>query len=98
MMDWISVCSIVHIIHVELATDLTTDGFLNGLKLFIFRRDKPSSIFSDNGLNFVGVKNNFCEPFKLLFQTPNTMTLWLFYTMKCIQFSLRLSLAYIFSL
>lgn len=51
----------VRAIHLELAVDLTTEGFLNALKRFVARRGKPLTISSDNGSNFVGANNQFQE-------------------------------------
>ncbi|XP_049887043.1 uncharacterized protein LOC126381635 isoform X1 [Pectinophora gossypiella] len=48
----IFVCFITKAIHVELCTDLTTDCFLNALKRFISRRNKPSIIYCDNASTF----------------------------------------------
>jgi len=43
-------------IHLELATDLSTETFLAALRRFISRRSKCTHIFSDNGRNLVGAK------------------------------------------
>lgn len=51
------VCLVTRAIHLELASDLTTNAFLNALKRFIARRGKPSNIYSDNGTNFTGANN-----------------------------------------
>lgn len=53
----IFVCFCTRAIHIELVNDLTTESFINALKRFISRRGKPSEIFSDNGTNFVGARN-----------------------------------------
>ncbi|XP_018301268.1 uncharacterized protein [Mycetomoellerius zeteki] len=42
----------VKAVHLEIAFDLTTEGFLNTLKRFIARRGKLSNIFSDNATTF----------------------------------------------
>ena len=44
----------VKAIHLELVSDLTTEVFLAALCHFIARRGKLSTVWSDNGSNFVG--------------------------------------------
>ena len=41
---------------IKVASDLSTDFFINVLRRFIARRGQPDEIFSDNGTNFVGAK------------------------------------------
>jgi hypothetical protein len=41
-------------IHLELASNLSTDAMIVALRNFIFRRGQVSDIYSDNGTNFVG--------------------------------------------
>ncbi|XP_076661047.1 uncharacterized protein LOC143364788, partial [Halictus rubicundus] len=55
------VCFATKAIHLELATDLTTESCLGALKRFIARRGKPCHIYSDNGTNFVGAKNEIVQ-------------------------------------
>lgn len=55
------ICMAIKAGHLEVVTDLTTPGFLAALKRFIARRGKPTTINSDNGLNFVGANNELKE-------------------------------------
>ncbi|OXA55097.1 hypothetical protein Fcan01_10291 [Folsomia candida] len=47
-------CAIYRCIHLELVDSLSTEAFLLALSRFISRRGRPSTIYSDNGTNFVG--------------------------------------------
>ncbi|XP_044574130.1 uncharacterized protein LOC123258330 [Drosophila ananassae] len=60
------VCLATSVLHLELATDLTTDTFLAALRRFICRRGKCSQMYSDNGRNFVGAKRALNEMQTLL--------------------------------
>ncbi|XP_076235101.1 uncharacterized protein LOC143179673 [Calliopsis andreniformis] len=62
----IFVCFVTKAIHIELATDLSTEAFLNCLYRFIARRGRIRCIYSDNGINFVGAKHELNEISKLL--------------------------------
>ncbi|XP_049879876.1 uncharacterized protein LOC126376494 [Pectinophora gossypiella] len=53
----IFVCFTTKAIHIELASDMTTETFLACLRRFIFRRNKPSKIYCDNGSYFRGANN-----------------------------------------
>ncbi|XP_052855783.1 uncharacterized protein LOC128264383 [Drosophila gunungcola] len=55
------VCLVKSAIHLELATDLSTDTFIACLRRFMSLRGKCSQIFSDNGTNFVGAKRALDE-------------------------------------
>ncbi|KYN27942.1 hypothetical protein ALC57_02653 [Trachymyrmex cornetzi] len=50
----IFVCLATKAVHVEMAFDLSAEGFIHVLRRFIGRRGKPSDIYSDNATNFVG--------------------------------------------
>ncbi|XP_075155635.1 uncharacterized protein LOC142228991 [Haematobia irritans] len=66
------VCLVTSAIHLELATDLSTDCFIAALKRFISRRGKCKKIFSDNGRNFLGASRELNEMHKvILSQTHN---------------------------
>ncbi|XP_070075756.1 uncharacterized protein [Drosophila takahashii] len=60
------VCMVTSAIHLELATDLTTETFLAALRRFISLRGKCSKIYSDNGTNFIGAKRSLDEMQELL--------------------------------
>ncbi|XP_055590649.1 uncharacterized protein LOC129742731 [Uranotaenia lowii] len=51
------VCFCTKAVHIELVFDLTTAKFIQALRRFVSRRGPPSDIFSDNGRNFLGAKN-----------------------------------------
>ncbi|XP_076232928.1 uncharacterized protein LOC143178274 [Calliopsis andreniformis] len=55
------VCFVTKAVHLELATDLTTDAFLNCLHRFMSRRGRSHCIYSDNGTNFIGARNELNE-------------------------------------
>ncbi|XP_018403789.1 PREDICTED: uncharacterized protein LOC108780532 [Cyphomyrmex costatus] len=52
-------------VHLEVVSDLTTDGFLAALRRFVSRRGVPTHIHSDNGTNFVGANNRLKELYSL---------------------------------
>lgn len=56
---WICIftCAIYRAVHLELASTLATQGFLECLRRFIARRGRPSSIYCDNGTNFMSASN-----------------------------------------
>ncbi|XP_018377309.1 PREDICTED: uncharacterized protein LOC108770303 [Trachymyrmex cornetzi] len=56
---------VVKAVHLEVVSDLTTDGFLAALRRFISRRGIPTHIHSDNGTNFVGANNQLKELYGL---------------------------------
>jgi hypothetical protein len=53
----IFVCLSAKAVHIELVSDLTSEAFIAALRRFIARRGFCSSIYSDNGTNFVGANN-----------------------------------------
>lgn len=51
------ICFSTKAVHLELISSLTSEAFLAGLRRFVSRRGKPAHLYSDNGSNFVGAKN-----------------------------------------
>ncbi|XP_051167644.1 uncharacterized protein LOC127285590 [Leptopilina boulardi] len=58
------VCMATKAVHLELASDLTTEAFLNCLKRLFARRGLAHTISSDNATNFIGAKNELKELYK----------------------------------
>ena len=52
------VCQDTKAVHIEMATNLSSDAFLNCFQRFVSRRGIPTTVVSDNGTNFVGVQDN----------------------------------------
>ena len=52
-------CLASRAIHLETLNKMDTDSFINGLRRFMCRRGKVRQLFSDQGTNFVGAKNEF---------------------------------------
>ncbi|XP_055622150.1 uncharacterized protein LOC129765752 [Toxorhynchites rutilus septentrionalis] len=64
------VCFSTKAVHLELAGDLSTNTFLMALDRFMYRRNKPYHIYSDNGTNFIGAKNVLHELYSRLQTGP----------------------------
>ncbi|XP_062538270.1 uncharacterized protein LOC134206557 [Armigeres subalbatus] len=60
------VCLCMKAVHLELVSDLSTDRFLQALRRFVARRGLCTNIYSDNGTNFVGARNQLKDLLKLL--------------------------------
>jgi hypothetical protein len=53
-------------VHIEVVKSLTTEAFHAALRLFIARRGKPKTIYSDNGTNFQGASTQLHEVCNML--------------------------------
>ena len=51
-------------VHIEVASDLTTDSFINAVTRFVARRGPPRVIYSDNGTNFRGAETDVVHALK----------------------------------
>ncbi|XP_066597118.1 uncharacterized protein [Prorops nasuta] len=60
------ICMVTRAVHLEVVSDMTTTAFLASLKRFASRRGFPQRIYSDNGQNFVGAKNELHDLYQLL--------------------------------
>ncbi|XP_058789801.1 uncharacterized protein LOC131663419 [Phymastichus coffea] len=63
------VCLASKAVHIKLALDLSTQGFLDAFDRFTCRRGLPSHMYSDNGTNFVGANRELQELYDL-FNNP----------------------------
>ena len=54
-------CFATKAVHLELVSDLTTDGFIGALRRFISRRGRCKNLYCDNATNFVGARNQLEE-------------------------------------
>ncbi|UYV64804.1 hypothetical protein LAZ67_3002036 [Cordylochernes scorpioides] len=52
-------CAVYRAVHLELTKTVSTGGFLDSFRRFVARCGRPSIVYSDNGLNFVGCNNLF---------------------------------------
>ncbi|XP_058827641.1 uncharacterized protein LOC131687569 [Topomyia yanbarensis] len=64
----IFVCMVTKGIHLEAVESLSTDSFIAALHRFVSRRGVPEDMFSDNGTNFVGAKNQLHELYQMFKQ------------------------------
>ena len=64
-------CFTIKATHLEIIQDLTKESCISALKRLIGRRGKPEKIFSDNGTNFIGARNDLPK-MQSLFSRENT--------------------------
>uniref|UniRef100_A0A8D9AJE5 Integrase catalytic domain-containing protein n=1 Tax=Cacopsylla melanoneura TaxID=428564 RepID=A0A8D9AJE5_9HEMI len=60
------ICLVTKAVHLELVSDLSTALFMAALKRFVSRRGPVSVIYTDNGTNFIGCKNELDVLYKFL--------------------------------
>lgn len=63
-------CLVTRAVHLEIAYNMSTDGFIHVLRQFACRRGYPEEIYSDNGQNFKGAEKELNENLKLLNNDP----------------------------
>ncbi|GFV84026.1 integrase catalytic domain-containing protein [Trichonephila clavipes] len=47
-------CAVYRAVHLELVSSLSTESFMQALRRFWARRERGSTLYTDNGTNFVG--------------------------------------------
>ncbi|KAL0803434.1 hypothetical protein ABMA28_017281 [Loxostege sticticalis] len=67
----IFICFVTKAIHIELASDMTTNTFLACLKRLIARRNKPSKIYCDNAAYYKGANNVMKELYEMFNTTAH---------------------------
>ena len=60
------ICMTFKAVHLEVVSDQTTAAFKAALQRFISRRNCPTHLYSDNGSNFIGAKNDLHHLYKFL--------------------------------
>ncbi|CAK1582167.1 unnamed protein product [Parnassius mnemosyne] len=58
------VCMVTRAVHLQVVSDLSTQGFLAAFKRFVARCGNCSKLWSDNGTNFVGASRDSKKLFK----------------------------------
>ena len=69
-------CLQTHCCHLEMATSLETDAFLNAFVLMTARRGWPTKMLSDNGSNFVGAELGKLDHDQVQRMTSNQGVTW----------------------
>ena len=67
----IFVCLATKAIHIEVVSDQTTPALVAALKRFCALRGLPKNIYTDNGANFIGARNDLHDLY-LFLQLPST--------------------------
>ena len=62
------VCMVTRAIHLELLSDLSSSAFIAGFTRFCARRGLPSTVYSDNGTNFVGANKEFKDVYRKIIE------------------------------
>ena len=79
------VCLTTKAVHLELCSSLSTEDFLATFHRFVDRRGCPAHIFTDNGTNFVGAREEIRELQKLSESKVTQQAMSAFATAKDIQ-------------
>ena len=65
----IFICMVTKAVHLEVVSDLKTPAFIASLDRFVARRGLPLHLYSDNGSNYNGAKNQLFYFYKMLSST-----------------------------
>ena len=55
------ICFCTKAVHLEIVSDLTSEACLSAIRRFFSRRGKSRNVYSDNGTNFIGAKNEIMK-------------------------------------
>ncbi|KAI5755226.1 hypothetical protein M8J77_015196 [Diaphorina citri] len=69
------ICMSTKALHLELVSDMTTSAFMAALKRFLARRGPVLHLYSDNGTNFIGAKNQLDELYSFLSSSDYRVTM-----------------------
>ena len=69
------VCMATKAVHLEVVSDQTTAAFQAALQRFVARRGCPDHLYSDNGANFVGARNDLHSLYSFLQDQKNSTTI-----------------------
>lgn len=67
------ICFVSKAVHLEVATDLSTEAFIASLTRFISRRGQISHLHSDCGTNFIGTASSLKKSFEELMKKEETI-------------------------
>ena len=68
----IFICLTFKAVHLEVVSDQTTAAFKAAMQRFVSRRSCPVHMYSDNGSNFLGARNDLNKLYKFLKQPDST--------------------------
>lgn len=80
----IFICMSIKAVHLEVVSDLSSDGFLAALRRFVARRGVPTHVYSDNGTNFIGANNQLKELYVLFHSEKHKELVERFSSERCI--------------
>ena len=67
------VCFATKAIHLEIVSNLTTEACIAAMKRFVASRGVPAAIYSDNGTNFIGARNELIQIKVILAKRRNSV-------------------------
>lgn len=69
------ICLVTKAVHLELVVNASTEGFMNAFKRFLSRRGAVSVMYSDNGTNYIGARNELDEIYSVIHSSEFKQTL-----------------------
>jgi hypothetical protein len=81
------ICQATKAVHLEVVSDLTSEGFIAALDRFVGRRGLCAEIISDNGTNFVGANRYLKDLYKFISQQSSHHDIYNYLAEKGIKWS-----------